>query len=38
MLAPPNASQPPPEQIGPAGRTPTTNKLSQQQETLKSRC
>jgi hypothetical protein len=40
-LAPPNAPQPPPEQIAPAGRTPTTgkttlsDKLSQQQGTLK---
>jgi hypothetical protein len=40
-LAPPNASQPVPEQIAPAGRTPTTgkttlsDKLSQQQGTLK---
>jgi hypothetical protein len=39
-LAPPNASQPPPEQIAPAGRTHTTgkttlsDKLSQQQGTL----
>ena len=40
-LAPPNASQPPPEQIAPAGRTAATgkttlsDKLSQQQGTLK---
>jgi hypothetical protein len=40
-LAPPNASQPPPEQIAPADRTPTagktilSDKLSQQQGTLK---
>jgi hypothetical protein len=40
-LAPPNASQPVPEQIAPAGRSPTTDKttlsdkLSQQQGALK---
>jgi hypothetical protein len=40
-LAPTNAPQPPPEQIAPAGRTPTTgkttlnDKLLQQQGTLK---
>lgn len=40
-LAPPNASQPPPEQIAPAGRTAAagettlSDKLSQQQGTLK---
>jgi hypothetical protein len=42
QLAPPNASQPPPEQIAPADRTPGTprntplsDRLSQQQGTLK---